>query len=469
MKTGKIYIKILLSFLVVLFITFLVIFALFHDLPGKYFSARLEDFAKTKALIIKETVENKIRTAPTTDLSNNEPLKSFLEDFAKISGAKVWVENPDNTIAVKSFPDEIPQVDFRLKGKEGRAYGDLTVYRQRGFDLYAIIPVMLLKGEKGTVHVLFERQKRFFRPDHPETVFALGLLIIGLFAALLFLPISRFITGRIKKLRQSAQTISEGNLSHRAVIQGRDEISELAQAFNKMTEKLEGMIINAKELTANVSHALRTPLTRIRISEEMLREKLKPGDTALYEKYLDAIGEDIQELDQLIGQILEWSKLDRQAAPMCFAPFNPVELIQGLVQRLQPVIDRKHLQVITALPFSPPFFGDQEVLTTAFLNLLDNAAKFTPEKGQILIQTNPHPEFLEVRITNTFEKLPEEELSKIFIPFHRAKPSPVGGSGLGLAIAQKIIDRQGGTIEARNAEKGFEIKISLSRKVSGNG
>jgi signal transduction histidine kinase len=461
MKTGKLYIKILLSFLAVLFITFLVIFALFHDLPGKYFSARLEDFAKTKALIIKETVENKLRSTSTTDLSNNEPLKSFLEDFAKISGAKVWVENPDHTIAVKSFPDEIPQVVFRLKEKEGRVFGDMTVYRQRGFDLYANIPVRFFKGEKGTVHVLFERQKRFFRPDHPEAVFALGLFIIGLFAALLFLPISRFITGRLKKLRQSAQTISEGNLSHRAVIQGRDEISELAQAFNRMTEKLEGMIVNAGELTANVSHGLRTPLTRIRISAEMLREKLKPGDTALYEKYLDAIGEDIEELDQLIGRILEWSKLDMQAAPMCFAPFNPVELIQGLVQKLQPLIDRKHLQVISTLPFSPPFFGDKEALATAFLNILENAAKFTPENGQIRIQIIPHPEFFELIITNTFKKIPEEELSKIFIPFHRAAPSPAGSSGLGLAIAKKIIERHGGTIEAKNEEKGLEIKISL--------
>ncbi len=105
-----------------------------------------------------------------------------------------------------------------------------------------------------------------------------------------------------------------------------------------MADKLEAMIVNARELTANVSHELRTPLTRIRISEEILREKLKPGDVALYERHLDEIREDIQELDQLIGRILEWSKLDMQASPLVFAPFDLAELMRELLRRLQPVI-----------------------------------------------------------------------------------------------------------------------------------
>ena len=143
--------------------------------------------------------------------------------------------------------------------------------------MYAVIPVVLLKGERGTIHVLFESPARFVPLDHPDRVFALGLFFIGLMAGLVFIFISLIITGRLKKLRQSALTISEGNLSHRAAIRGQDEIGELAQSFNQMADKLEAMIVNARELTANVSHELRTPLTRIRISEEILREKLKPG------------------------------------------------------------------------------------------------------------------------------------------------------------------------------------------------
>jgi signal transduction histidine kinase len=469
MRPGKLYFRILFSFLTVLFITFLVVFALFRALPGKHLNARLEDFAKTKAMVVKEAVEDKIRSAPTTDLSKNEPLKEFIQDFGKILGAKVWLQNPDNTIPIKSFPGEIPEIVFRLKGNRARVYGNMTIYHQRDLDLYAVIPVVLLKGERGTIHVLFENPARFVPLDHPEGVFALGLFFIGLMAGLVFIFISLIITGRLKKLRQSALTIAEGNLSHRAAIRGQDEIGELAQSFNQMADKLEAMIVNAKELTANVSHELRTPLTRIRISEEILREKLKPGEAVLYERYLDEIREDIQELDQLIGRILEWSKLDMQASPLVFTPFDPAKLMSELLQRLQPVIDRRHLGVVSDLAFLPPFSGDKEALATAFLNILDNAVKFTLEKGQIHIRMQLQSDLLEISITNTFEKIPEEELSRIFVPFHRAKLSKAGGSGLGLAIAKKIIDRHRGNIGAYNAEKGFEIRISLPRNAPGEG
>jgi signal transduction histidine kinase len=438
-----------------------VIFALFHTLPVQDFTARLEDFAKTKALIIREAVEDKIRSAPTKDLSQNEPLKNFVSDFGRILGAKVWLQNPDNTIPIQSSREEIPEMVSRLNKKHPRFYGNLTIYHQRGSDLYAVIPVALLKGERGTIHVLFDNPQGSFHPDHPEGVFALGLFMIGLMAALLFIPISRIITGRLKKLRQSALTISEGNLSHRADIRGQDEISELAQSFNRMTDKLETMIVNARELTANVSHELRTPLTRIRISEELLREKLEKGEIEHFEKHLDAIEEEIQELDLLIGRILEMSRMDMQGSPLTFVAIDPAELLRGLLTRFQPMIRQKDLQVALELSFMPPFEGDQEALPTAFLNLLDNAVKFTPEKGRINLHMHSESDWLMITITNTFERLPDIELSKIFDPFHRGKQSPTAGSGLGLAITKKIIERHGGEIGAYNTEKGLEIRISL--------
>jgi signal transduction histidine kinase len=158
-----------------------------------------------------------------------------------------------------------------------------------------------------------------------------------------------------------------------------------------------------------------------------------------------------------------------QASPLVFAPFDPAKLIGELLRRFQAVADRKHLEVFSVLSFFPPFSGDKAALTTAFLNILDNAIKFTPEKGQIHIQMHPGPDFLEISITNTFEKIPEEELSRIFVPFHRTKASKAGGSGLGLAIAKKIIDRHGGNIGAYNSAKGFEIRISLPPNAPGDG
>jgi signal transduction histidine kinase len=457
MKPGKLYLKIFLSFLAILFITEIFIFALFMMIPGKDFRAQLEHYTKGKVLIVKEIVEDKIRSAPTTELSKNEPLREFILDFGEILGAKVWLQNSDGTLSVKSFQDEVPVMVEQFKKKRSRDYGNFKLYRRKYSHFYAVIPTAFPKGEKGSIHILFASQG----PPHPEGGFALGLAMIGLVIALLIIPVSRFITNRVEQLKQSAFRIAEGDLSHRAAVKGKDEIGELAQAFNHMTDKLERMITSSKELTANVSHELRTPLTRIRIAEELLREKLERGNFKEYERHLEDIREDISELDRLTGRILELSRLDIHESPFKFETLNPSDLINDLLERLKPVMDRKDLRVKTDLSSGSPLMGDREALRTALLNVLDNAAKFTPPKGDITVQMYSKQGFLEISVTNSFEKLAEEDLTRIFDPFHRTGRSKAAGSGLGLTITKKIIERHGGKIESFNSPEGLEIRIRL--------
>ena len=105
--------------------------------------------------------------------------------------------------------------------------------------------------------------------------------------------------------------------------------------------------------------------------------------------------------------------------------------------------------------------GDREALRLALLNILDNAAKFTPQNGDIIVKMYSKQGFLEISVTNSFEKLAEEDLTRIFDPFHRAGRSKLPGSGLGLAITKKIIERHGGKIESFNSPEGLEIRIRL--------
>jgi two-component system sensor histidine kinase CpxA len=457
MKPSKLYLKIFLSFLAILFIAEISIFALFITIPGKGFRAQLEHYTQGKVVIVKEIVEDKIRSAPFTELSKNEPLREFISDFGRILGAKVWLQNSDGTLSVKSFEGKVPAMVEQFKKKKSRDYGSFKLYRRKYSHFYAVIPIAFPKGEKGSIHILFSPQG----PPHPEGRFALGLAIIGLIVALLIIPVSRLITDRVQHLRQSALLIAEGDLSHRAAVKGKDEIGELAQAFNHMTDKLERMITSSKELTANVSHELRTPLTRIRIAEELLREKLEKGDVKEYERHLDDIREDISELDRLTGRILELSRLDIHESPLRFESLNPSDLINDLLERLKPVMDRKDLRVKTDLSSDTPLMGDREALRTALLNILDNAAKFTPQKGDITVKMHSQQGFLQISVTNSFEKLAEEDLTRIFDPFHRTGRSKAAGSGLGLTITKKIIERHGGKIESFNSPEGLEIRIRL--------
>jgi two-component system sensor histidine kinase CpxA len=358
---------------------------------------------------------------------------------------------------MKSFQGDVPVMVEQLKKRRARDYGSFKLYHRRHSHFYAVIPIAFPKGEEGSIHLLFGPQGF----PRPEGGFALGLAIIGLIVALLIIPVSRFITDRVKQLRQSALRIAEGDLSHRAGVKGKDEIGELAQAFNHMTDKLERMIASSKELTANVSHQLRTPLTRIRIAEELLREKLEKGKLKEYERYLDDIREDTSELDRLTGRILELSRLDIQESPLKFERLDPSDLINDLLGQLKPVMDRKDLRVKTELSSDTPLMADREALRLAFLNLLDNSAKFTPPKGDIIVKMYLKQDFLEISVTNSFEKLAEEDLTRIFDPFHRTGRSKAPGSGLGLAITKKIIERHGGKIESFNSPEGLEIRMKL--------
>jgi signal transduction histidine kinase len=459
MKFRSMYTKILLSFLVVLLITEILVFFLFIMIPARHFTARFEQFAKTKVMVVKDMVEDKVRSAPAADWSENVPLRGFISDFGKLLGAPVWVTREDGTVALKSFSGEIPDIPETIRKDMPRKHRVPTLHPLRDLDFYTTVPIELSGTKVGAIHILFKRPVS----SPPKGFFALGLLIIGIVVALSVIPVSRFITRRIKKLRQSAILIAEGDLSHRVAIKGKDEISDLAQTFNDMTDKLEGMIVSGKELTANISHELRTPLTRIRMAEELLRDKVAQGNVKELAGHLDGIREDIDELDGLIGRMLDLSRLDMRQSPFRPEPLDPSDLIGELLEKLRPVIERKDLHVTTELSHGPPFLADKEALRLALVNVLDNATKFAPEKGDISVQTAWKPDALEIRVMNTFEELSQEDLSRIFDPFHRLKRSNAAGSGLGLTIAKKAIERHNGTIEALNKEKGLEIRITLPR------
>jgi two-component system sensor histidine kinase CpxA len=343
--------------------------------------------------------------------------------------------------------------------KPAKDFGHFKLQRhfKRGWTPFIVIPIEIREHETGRLNVLFDT----IEPPHPEKGFALGLVGIGLVIALLIIPVSRIFTNRIKQLRHSALQIAEGDLSHRVTIKGKDEIAELGRSFNQMADKVERMIQGGRELTANVSHELRSPLARIRIAEEILRERWKKGDYQGCERHLDNVRQDIEELDRLIGSILVLSKLDIQEASLKHEPFNPADLIHELLEQFKPSISRRNLRLMPDLSFDLPVLADRNAVRTALSNILDNAVKFTPEGGSIIVTTQTQGDRVQISVTNSFHALSAEDLTRIFEPFYRAERAHVTGSGLGLAITRKILERHRGTIEAENALEGLRILIRL--------
>ncbi len=461
MKLSKLYIKIFLSFLLVLTVTLILIFAIFVIAAGRDFHSRMGHYVSAHVLITKELVEDKIKSHPGVPVSENEDLREIIRRLGEAYSSKVWLTDADGTPLMKSFSGDIPKTlsDFRWKRVEESKNFELYRRMKRGWQWYAIIPTQFQEGQTGRLHLFFEKREK----EHPEG-FGLGLIIIGIAIALLVLPISRYITKRVKGLSESASRIAEGDLSHRATVKGKDEIGELGRTFNRMAAKLERMIEGGKELTANVSHELRTPLARIHVAEELLREKLEKLEKLDHKdlhRHLDEIREDIEELDGLIGQILDLSKMDLHDVPLNLEMTDPSELINELLGRLENTISRKELNLAKDLSFDPPFEADKSALRTALSNILDNAVKFTPEKGDVSVKMRSENGWLNISVTNFSDPMSEEDLERIFEPFYRTKEVRKTGTGLGLAITKKIIERHGGHIKALNTEQGLQIQIKI--------
>jgi signal transduction histidine kinase len=458
-KIRKLYIKILLSFVGILLVTEICIFGFFMLSAGRAFRDRFEQYTAAKIILARETVEERIQSQPERPVAENLALKALIRHLGELFGARVWLEGMDGEVYAKSFDGDISRNLMARLNSHVRELKDLRLSHSFGRHslFYGVTPVKMEGKEVGSLHILFEG----VGGDHPEGAFGLGLIVIGLVVALLIIPVSRLITRPVKSLNRSALRIAKGDLAHRTHVKGSDEIGELGRSFNEMAERLAGMIRGSRELTANVSHELRTPLARMRLAETLIRERVERGEFGNIEKHLDAIREDIEQLDRLIGRTLELSKLDLREMGLKREPLDLSRMIEAAVDRLRPLMAQKALRLNTVLSPGIVYPGDREAMHTVLSNLLDNAIKFSPEGGQIDVRLHSERDAVEVRISNTFTAIPQEDLKNIFEPFYRRTGPKTEGYGLGLAISKRIVEKHGGQIEAANSELGFTVRISL--------
>jgi len=396
-------------------------------------------------------------------------LREAVHRLAANAHAKVWVSRGSAAVPplAASFagavqePQTSPENSARVEGAL------ITVGVGPDRLSYATVPVNLGSplGGEATLHILSEREAGRF----PHGRFGAGLALIGAFVALIAIPLTRHITRPLKRLQDSALRIAGGDLASRADVQGSDEIGRLGLAFNSMAQTVERMVHAGRELTANVSHEMRSPLTRIRVAGECLKGAVFRGDSADAEELLAGMWEDIEEADRMIGRILEYSKLDLQESDPAQREVSPDALLRGLLKTMTPLFRAKMVAVELAVEPGLSVTGDEEWLRAALKNLLENAARYTPEGGRVRVSLRPEGRAVRFEVTNSCAAVDAEDLERIFDPFYRGKGSSSEGTGLGLAITRKIVLMHQGDIGARNTPEGFQVWLWLPRHGGGQG
>jgi two-component system sensor histidine kinase CpxA len=293
------------------------------------------------------------------------------------------------------------------------------------------------------------------------------LLIAIFISGLICYLLSYYLTQPLRSLQQAARAIAKGEFKTRVgrlTGHSQDEIARLSEEFDSMAEQIETLLHSKERLLQDISHELRTPLARLQIAMEIGRKKTNN----LAEKEFDRMELECLRLNELIGEILEYARLEKST--------NAVKVVatdlRALIQRIVNDANYEH-------PTIPPTVKidkldpciteiDSRLLHRAIENILRNAIRYTPAQGQVSV-TLTCPQDLKqifIDIKDQGPGVPSEHLENIFSPFYRvdtAREKKTGGFGLGLAIAHQAILLHKGKITAENLpNQGLWVRITLA-------
>jgi heavy metal sensor kinase len=272
----------------------------------------------------------------------------------------------------------------------------------------------------------------------------------------------------ISQITQTAQAISAIDLAQRLNYKGaKDEVGQLATTFDQMLERLQAGFEREQRFTADAAHELRTPLTVIKGRIDVTRSRERTPDE--YEQTLQDLEQEVDRLIRLSNGLLLLARIDRGQLPFEPLPVDLNNLLEVIVEQVQYAAESQQIKLLNNLTPDLWVQGDPDQLTSLFLNLVDNAVKYTPQGGVVWVRSNFHSNVVQVMIINTGYGISKEHLPHLFERFYRAdsaRSQGKSGAGLGLAIAHEIARLHGGTIIADsipNKETTFTVTLPIAK------
>lgn len=290
----------------------------------------------------------------------------------------------------------------------------------------------------------------------------IAILISGLICYLL----SIYLTQPLRSLRIAAHSIATGKFHTRVGHfkgHNKDEIAELSGEFDRMAEHLERIINSKERLLQDISHELRSPLARLQLAIALGRKK--SPDSADVEFCRMEI--ECQRLNTLIGEILEFARLDKASAMLNCVPVNLGLLVASILDDARFEFREAEADLVLEGAEVPDLLLDERLIHRSIENIIRNALRYSAPnpKVSVLVHLSENREQVYIDISDNGPGVPPEQLEKIFNPFYRVDTSRekrTGGYGLGLSIALQAIKLHNGTIKAENrAEGGLRVRIIL--------
>jgi len=282
--------------------------------------------------------------------------------------------------------------------------------------------------------------------------------------------LSRQLVSPLHRLTDAAESMAAGDLGQRVPVRTRDEIGELAQAFNHMAGDLQAADVQRRQMTADIAHELRNPLSVIRGNLEAMLDGLYPTDA----EHLTPVHEETLVLQRLVEDLRLLSLAEAGQLVLTRSEIDVGQLLESIADGARAVADDQGLTLRVEPPPEPLLLeGDQARLRQVLGNLLGNALRYTPSGGEIVLEAHPYHDRAQLIVSDSGPGIPAEDLPHVFDRFYRgdnarrsdaARARASGGSGLGLAIAQALVHAHHGTISVESElGRGARFIIDLPR------
>jgi signal transduction histidine kinase len=278
-------------------------------------------------------------------------------------------------------------------------------------------------------------------------------LIAGAIAGVISLLIARWLargmTQPMRDMAAAARAMETGDYTRRIRTRSRDEVGQLAAAFNRMSAELEVLEQSRRDLVANVSHELKTPITAIRAHLENLADGVEQPS----QETLQVMLTQTERLGRLVDQLLDLSRLESGEVPLHLEPIPVASLVSRVLSEIAVGRAVTDVELREEVPEDLVVDADEERIHQVLFNLVDNAVRFTPPGGSVAIGARRDDDRILVSVTDTGVGIGPEHLPRLFERFYRADPSRSregGGTGIGLAIARSIVEGHGGRITAES-------------------
>jgi two-component system, OmpR family, sensor histidine kinase CpxA len=445
---------------IILFMTGMIVDRATESGPGEHFRKRVGQELSAYGQFAINILERE----------NTASMRAFLVPLEEATDTKYFIfDHTGKELTGRKPPDEVLNLVARVtKTPPDRfpLFGDMGIAVQR------------FVSRTGKEYLISEKKEHRHPPPplapHPppfsENPYSLPIKIMTalIMSGIVCYILTRYVVSPIVELSRATRQLAGGNLSVRVksvIGKRKDEISQLAEDFDMMAERVESLMTSQRSLLRDVSHELRSPLTRLYVALELCQQRLSPEDA----KSLERITREADKLSDLIGQILNLNRVDSGVAGLEKTREDLRLLIQGIVDDAN-FEGRKMNRVVRVLPGEECIImGNRMLLQSALENVVRNAVRYTAEGSEVVISLRRAGDgdsgSIIVTVADHGPGVPESEIVHLFKPFYRfdnGGTDKTCGAGLGLTIAEAAVRIHGGTIRAANAaEGGLLVEMSF--------